>query len=382
MLRLLVAAGAEVGVGDPIALLGGPDEREGDVAALLAEFGVPTNPASGPGPQTRAEPDAAGSVGGLPAAEGTSPRGGSARLFASPLARTLARAAGLDLTRLAPGSGPGGRIRRVDVQAALADRDGASGSRAPSGPGDGAPPGGRPVSDGRTEPVPPGAGFVDLPHSRSRRAIATRLTESARTVPHFYLEGTARVDALLALRRELNEDAPRRISINDLIVKAAARAHRLVPELNVIWTPQAVRRFDHVDIGVAVAAERGLVTPTLRGVDTLSIGAVAEQTADLIRRADAGRLRPEELTGGALCVTNLGMFGTERFSAIINPPQSAILAVGAAREEPIVVDGRLAVGTVLKVTVSVDHRAVDGREAAGWLRTFLAILEKPVRILT
>jgi len=172
-----------------------------------------------------------------------------------------------------------------------------------------------------------------------------------------------------------------RISLNDLIVAAAGRAHVAVPEMNVIWLSDAVRLFEEVDIAVAVATEAGLVTPVVRGVDKLTVSALARTGADLVGRARAGKLRQEELEGGTLTVTNLGVFGTEDFTAVINPPQAAILAVGAAREEAVVTEGELAVATVLRVTLSVDHRPVDGATAARWMAAFLALLESPVRIL-
>jgi pyruvate dehydrogenase E2 component (dihydrolipoamide acetyltransferase) len=213
-----------------------------------------------------------------------------------------------------------------------------------------------------------------------RAAIASRLTESKQTVPHFYLRGTAHAGRLLKLRRRLNE-GPARISVNDLVVKAAARAHVLVPAMNVIWTPDAVRSFSSVDVSVAIATERGLVTPVLRSAERLSVSSVATAVRDFAERAKTGRLRQDELEGGAFSVTNLGMFGTEDFGAIINPPQSAILAVGAVREEPIARNGRLKAGTVMRVTLSVDHRPIDGTVAAEWMRAFLSLIEDPVQIL-
>jgi pyruvate dehydrogenase E2 component (dihydrolipoamide acetyltransferase) len=225
------------------------------------------------------------------------------------------------------------------------------------------------------------AKYQDVPHSRMRRAIAARLTQSTQQAPHFAVRGTARVDKLLKLRARLNEAATVKVSITDLVVTAAARAHAAVPAMNVIWLPDAVRQFSSVDVAVAVATERGLVTPVLREVDRMTVSAVAAATSDLVARARAGRLRQDELEGGALTVTNLGVFGTEDFSAIINPPQSAILAVGAARQEPLVHKGKLTVGTVMRVTLSVDHRPVDGAIAAQWMAAFLALIETPLNIL-
>jgi pyruvate dehydrogenase E2 component (dihydrolipoamide acetyltransferase) len=220
-----------------------------------------------------------------------------------------------------------------------------------------------------------------MAHTRMRRAIATRLTQSTRDAPHFFLRGTARVDKLLKLRARLNDPGNVSVTVNDLVVTAAARAHVLVPAMNVIWTPDAVRLFSGVDISVAVATEKGLVTPVLRRVDQMRLSAVAEATRDLVGRARSGRLQQEDLEGGTLTVTNLGMFGTESFAAIINPPQSAILAVGAALEKPVATKGRLKVGTVMRFTLSVDHRPIDGATAAQWMAAFTSLLEEPVRIL-
>jgi pyruvate dehydrogenase E2 component (dihydrolipoamide acetyltransferase) len=260
------------------------------------------------------------------------------------------------------GSGPNGRITRRDVEAALASKPAA----AVPEPVVAAAPDSHDVSS----------------HSRMRRAIAQRLTESKQTIPHFYLRGTATVDDLLALRADLNAVSPTKISVNDLLLKAVAIAHSEVDGVNAVWTDDGMRRFDSVDLGVAVATDDGLLTPVVRGVDRLSVGAIAAATRELAERARTGGLRQAELEGGATTITNLGMYGTEEFAAIINPPQSSILAVGAARKEPVATeDGELAVATVLRVTLSVDHRAIDGALAAQWMRAFLAVLERPLRIL-
>ena len=220
-----------------------------------------------------------------------------------------------------------------------------------------------------------------MPHSRVRRAVASRLSESKRTVPHFYVRGTADVRALVRLRQELNDHTSVKISFNDLLLKAVAVAHLQHPEMNVTWTDEAVRRYDHVDISVAIASERGLVTPVLRGVDTMTVTEIAGTVRDFVERAGTGRLKQDELEGGSFSLSNLGMFGTEEFSAIINPPQAAILSVGAIREEPVVRNGKVKAGSVVHVVLSVDHRPVDGAVAADWMRTFLAVLESPLRIL-
>jgi pyruvate dehydrogenase E2 component (dihydrolipoamide acetyltransferase) len=358
LLRILVPNGSQVEVGAPIALLGEAGEEVPDLDALMVELGV-AGPVSTSSPVRRDVPDRpdARAVAAVQAH-------GHTRIFASPLARRMAREAGLAVEDI-EGSGPRGRILRRDVEAAVTLLAGAPPTPAPA-----------PVV-----PAVSSAGFTDVPHTRMRRAIARRLTESKQTVPHFYLRASVRADALMLLRADLNEGGTARISVNDLVVKAAARAHGLVPEMNVVWTDDALRFLTSVDVSVAVATDTGLLTPVLRGVETLSVSAVATRVRDLADRAKAGRLRQDELEGGSLSVTNLGMFGTEEFAAIINPPQSAILAVGAVREEPVVVDGALAVGSVMRLTLSVDHRSVDGVLAARWMQKLVSMLERPVQIL-
>ena len=370
ILRRLVAEGAEVATGEPIALVAASGEVVIDLDAALATLGasapppvpVPTAPATS---LVAAPAEPATAVVDEPA-----PPAGT-RLFASPIARRLAREAGIGLAGLR-GTGPNGRIRRRDVEAAVA----AGGAAAPAAPA--APAHATPV---RAAPVVPGD-VVAIPHTRLRRAIASRLVDSKRTAPHFYLRGTARVDRLMQLRAELNDGEDVRISVNDLVIKAVARAHLAVPKANVVWTDDALLMHSTVDIAVAVATDSGLVTPVLRGVEQLSITQIAAATKDFAVRARSGQLRQHELEGGTTSVTNLGMFGTEEFSAILNPPQSSILAVGAASQQPVVDDGALAVGTVMRVTLSVDHRPIDGAVAAEWMRMFLRLLESPAKILS
>jgi pyruvate dehydrogenase E2 component (dihydrolipoamide acetyltransferase) len=287
--------------------------------------------------------------------------------MSSPLARRLVREHGLRLEDLT-GTGPGGRIVRDDVRRAVAAREHANASSP-------AEPEGRPRHPERT------AGWEDVPHTRMRRAIAGRLAESNREAPHFAIRGTARVDDLLALRAQLNSGDGQRISVNDLVVAAVARSHARLPEMNVVWTPDAVRRYAAVDVGIAVATERGLVTPVLRAVETRTVSSIARDAADLTERARAGALRQDELEGGTITVSNLGGYGVEEFTAVLNPPQAAILAVGAARKEAVVDGDALAVATVLHVTLTVDHRPVDGALAARWMAAFIALLEDPLRIL-
>jgi pyruvate dehydrogenase E2 component (dihydrolipoamide acetyltransferase) len=215
-----------------------------------------------------------------------------------------------------------------------------------------------------------------------RRAIARRLTESKTTVPHFYVTAHVRVDRLFALRAEVNESASRKVSVNDFVIKAVAAALADVPAANAIWGGDHIRRFDGVDLAVAVAVEGGLLTPVLRSVDTTSLIDISASVAELAERARAGRLRQDELEGGSFSISNLGMYGVDEFSAILNPPHAGILAVSAAKQQPVVDDdGQLAVGTVMTVTLSADHRVIDGAIAAEWMAAFVRRVEHPVSLL-
>lgn len=366
MLRALVAAGAEVAVGAPIALIGAPGEVVGDIDELLRTLG-----AGGESPSSDASA-APTPMAGAPAAEPTAPPAASRR-FSSPLARRLAREAGLELASIT-GTGRDGSIVRRDVLAAIAQA--AQGNEAATGTGASSAP--RAAQDDSRRPM--ADDHIDIPHTRIRRAIASRLIESKTTAPHFYVRGTAQVDALLALRKQVN-GGTHQVSVNDLIVKAVARAHTLVPAMNAIWTADAVRRFSTVDIAVAVNTDNGLVTPIVRDVDRRTLTDVSRDIRDLAERARSGKLQQHELEGGSVTVSNLGMYGTEEFAAIINPPQASILAVGAIRRTPIVREDDIVIANVVTVTLSVDHRPVDGVAAAEWMRAFLALLEAPAQIL-
>ena len=369
ILRFLVGSGEQVEVGAAIALSGTPGEAVDDIEAALRDLGVQAvSPSSNGSQPSPVKPNSSDVPTTVPPAHG-------GRVFATPLVRRLARDADLDLGAVS-GTGPNGRIVRRDIEVLLTQTSARSHDAA---------------SDERAEARPPAAtddgvsGFEDIPHTRIRAAIAARLTESKRDTPHFYVRGTCRVDKLMKMRAELNAAAEKaggtKVSVNDLIIKAAARAHTIVPAMNVVWTKDAVRQFDAVDIAVAVATNRGLLTPVVRDAARRSLSAVSADVSELAERARLGKLTQREIEGGSFCISNLGMYGTEEFSAIINPPQSAILAVGAALSEPVVQDGELAVATVMRVTLSVDHRPVDGSVAAQWMRTFVGIVENPLQIL-
>ncbi|WP_048468577.1 2-oxo acid dehydrogenase subunit E2 [Mycolicibacterium chlorophenolicum] len=387
ILHFLVDPGTEVEVGAPIALSGSPGESVADVDAALRDLGVSAEPSASngsaqqssgttqsdtDGPATNVRAETAQS-----ASQPTQHRPGG-RIFATPLVRRLARDADLDLAAVT-GTGPNGRIVRRDIEGLL--------TQTPSSP---ATAEATEQTEDAIEATAAGAdtvlaGYKDIPHTRIRSAIAARLTDSKRNAPHFYLRGSCRVDKLLALRKDLNTDAEkagaRKVSVNDLVVKAAARAHTLIPAMNVIWTDHAIRQFDAVDIAVAVASERGLVTPVVHDVARRSLTAVSADLNDLAERARLGKLAQREIEGGTFCISNLGMYGTEEFSAIINPPQSAILAVGAALSEPVADNGELSIATIMRVTLSVDHRPIDGSTAAEWMRAFVNIVENPLQIL-
>lgn len=349
--RLLAEAGATIAVGGPIAVVLAPGETDADIdGAVHNGAAVPTAP----------EPELA-TVGVAEPAAAANGR----RLFATPLVRKLARERGIELESV-KGTGPGGRIVRRDL-----DR--------------------LPVAEPAAEPEPvhvpatvadsSTTGFTDVPLTPMRKAIARRLTESKATVPHFYLTADCRVDDLLELRRSVNAAAAVKVSLNDFILKAVAGALIEVPDANAIWNGDSIRRYDGVDIAVAVAVDGGLLTPVLRDVHTAPLSEIATRTADLAQRAREGRIKQHELEGGSFSVSNLGMFGVTEFSAILNPPQSGILAVGGAIQRPVVEDGELKVGTVMTVTLSADHRVIDGAIAAAWMAAFVRRVENPLTIL-
>lgn len=341
LLRALVEAGTTIEVGLPMALVGSSSDVGTDLDAALAELG-------------HGEPKA------------PEPPAPSTRTFASPLARKLLREAGLSPDGLV-GTGPRGRIRKRDVEGLIAA------SRTTEPPVE--------AAEAAPQPAPTDGPWTDVPHTRLRRAIARRLTESKQDVPHFYVRRSVTLDPLLALRAHLVESTGTKVSVNDFLIRAIAVAHQQVPDANVIWTDKAMRRFDHVDVSVAIASERGLVTPVLRSVETTSITAISRQVRSFVEQADAGTLQQRDLEGGSITISNLGMYGVDEFSAIINPPQSAILAVGAGRPAAVVEDGEVVVRTVAEVVLSADHRAIDGALAARWMGTLVEALHQPLSLL-
>ena len=352
--KYLAQNGAFVQVGAPIAILLAAGEGQTEIDALMAEAGVTVAaaPVTTPVVETSA-PVAAPVAVAIPTSKNTD-RGD--RLFISPLSRRLAKENGLDAHSI-QGTGPDGRIVRRDVEAAIA--------------------GGKTTVVKAVPVVIPAGSFTDIPHSGMRKAIARRLTESKTTVPHFYLSAPVLADDMLNFRAKYNEWAPKKVSVTDLILKTVAASFADVPQANVIWTDTALRQFSDVDVAIAVATDNGLITPVVRGINHMSLAQLNISTGDLIDRARNGRLKQNEIEGGSFSVTNLGMYGTDEFSAILNPPQSAILAVGAAKQKPVVIDGEIKIRSVINFTVSVDHRAIDGAVAAQWLAAFVKRFENP-----
>jgi pyruvate dehydrogenase E2 component (dihydrolipoamide acetyltransferase) len=355
--RIVLAAGDSGAIGAPIVVLVKDGETDADIDAALggeaAPAAAPTPPAPAAHRPYESQPDQA------------PPR---ARLLASPIVRRLASEHGIDLAAV-EGTGPNGRIVRRDLER-LGQSHPAAGD---------AHEGAQPVPPPAAAQAPAGATLI--PHTRIRRAIARRLTESKATTPHFYLTTECVVDELLALRERINETAPVKISVNDFVVMAVAAAFGDVPEANVTWSDEGLVAHGSVDVSIAVATDGGLVTPVLRGVEAKRLSVIAAEAQSLAQRARDRRLQQHELEGGAFSVSNLGMYGTLEFSAIINPPQSGILAVGAATPQPVVVDGAVAVATVMRCTLSVDHRAIDGALAARWLAAFTTRIEHPLGLL-
>lgn len=300
------------------------------------------------------------------------PEAGAAgdRVFASPVALRIASQLGVDLS-LVEGSGPGGRIVLGDVEAA-ADSQGLATRPTPA----------RAQTEVRAD-MPPAGTYTEVPIDRVRRVIAQRLASAKREIPHFYLTIDCLVDELLEARRRLNADRPgdSKVSVNDFIVKACGLALNEVPDANAGWSDEAILRFNSVDISVAVASPKGLVTPVVRNADSRSLDAISTEIKELAGKARDGRLKPEEYKGGGFTLSNLGMYGIREFSAIINPPQACILAVGAAEPRAVVRDGLVTAASVMSCTLSVDHRVVDGALGAEFLQVFKKLIESPALLL-
>ena len=398
--RILVADGTEgVKVNDPIAILFAVGEAvpaAGMVPAVAAPAVAPVA-AVVAAAVLAAAPGAAPAVLAAPGVAAPLAGAHGERVFASPLARRMAAQAGIDLSALT-GSGPGGRIVRADIEAA---RNGVPAvgvvplGVVPLGVVPvGVVPVGAPVAAPAPRlPAPVPAAAIAAPHrvvahTSIRKIIARRLTEAKSTIPHFYVSMDIELDAMIAIQDALNAKSPARdqpgsyfITINDVVIKATAAALRRIPEVNASWTADGMVFYDDVDISVAVAIPDGLITPIVRKADQKGLLTISREMRDLATRARAGKLKPEEFLGGGFSISNMGMFGVKEFSAIINPPQAAILAVATGAKRPVVRNGALAIATVMTCTLSVDHRVVDGALGARWLREFKTILEDPLSLM-
>jgi pyruvate dehydrogenase E2 component (dihydrolipoamide acetyltransferase) len=405
--KIVVPEGtADVPVNQLIALIAGEGEdpknvsASGSVPAASAAPAPQAQPApSQPQPQAAATPASPAASQPAPqmayarvdqAPEGpakaaASKGNGAGRIFASPLARRVAKDAGIDLARV-QGSGPHGRIVERDVRSAVA---GGTAKAAPAAARPAAPAPSAP-SDAQVKALFEPGSYEEIPHDSMRRTIARRLTEARQTVPQFYLTMDCEIDALLAIREQANAAAPKdkdgkpayKISVNDMVIKALAVALTRVPDANVTWTEGVMLKHKHADVGVAVALPgNGLITPIIRKAESKSLSEIAGAMKDFAARAKARKLKPDEYQGGTTAVSNLGMFGIKDFTAVINPPHSTILAVGGGEKRPVVKNGQLAVATVMSITLSCDHRAVDGALGAQLIGAVKDLIENPVGML-
>jgi pyruvate dehydrogenase E2 component (dihydrolipoamide acetyltransferase) len=391
--KIVVPEGTQdVAVNSVIAVLAGEGE-DVKAAAAGAAKAPPPKPAEAPKAAAAPQPPKAAPPSALPQptpapkaapppAPTPAPRAGGNRIFSSPLARRLAKEAGIDLSRV-QGSGPHGRVIARDIAAA---KSGAA-LRAP-----GAAPAGAPMpppatpSDAQIRALYPEGSYDFVPHDNMRKIIAQRLTLSKQTIPHFYLTLDCDIGKLLSARAEINAAAPKdkdgkpayKISVNDFVIKALALALQRVPDANVTWTEAGMLHHHHSDIGVAVAIPGGLMTPVVRQAETKSLSTISNEMKDYAARAHTRHLKPEEYQGGSTAVSNLGMYGIKDFAAVINPPHATILAVGAGEERAVVRDGAIVPAHIMTVTLSTDHRAVDGALGAELMKVFKSLIENPV----
>ena len=382
--KILVAEGTDgVKVGAPIAILAGEGEDAGAAASAApkADTSAPAPPKAAPEPKADATPkspppQAPVETPAATAQPAAAARAEGDRVKASPLARRLAQAQNIDLAGL-QGTGPGGRIVRADIDAAVGKAPAAAPAGAPAA---------APMS---THQVLPGAAEEAIPHeavklSNMRKTIARRLTESKQQIPHIYLTVDIQLDALLKLRGELNaglESRGVKLSVNDLLIKALAQALMEVPECNVSFAGDQLLKYSRADVSVAVSIPAGLITPIIVGADTKSVSAISTEMKDLAGRAKEGKLQPQEYQGGTASLSNMGMFGIKQFEAVINPPQGMIMAIGAGEKRPYVVNDSLQIATVMSATGSFDHRAIDGADGARLMQAFKRLVESPLGML-
>jgi pyruvate dehydrogenase E2 component (dihydrolipoamide acetyltransferase) len=386
--KIVVAAGTEgVKVNALIAILAADGE---DVAAAAAGGGSAApaaKPEAAPAPKAEAAPAPAEKAEAAPAAAPASASSGE-RVFSSPLARRVAKEAGVDIAKVS-GSGPKGRVIKADVEKAVAGGSAKAASpAAPASAPAAAPTLAKPASDDAVLKLFDPGSYELVPHDGMRKTIAKRLVESKQTIPHFYVTVDCELDALLALRAQLNDAAPRKdgapsykLSVNDMVIKALALALRDVPDANVSWTESNMVKHKHADVGVAVSIPGGLITPIIRKAETKTLSAISAEMKDLGKRAKDRKLKPEEYQGGTTAVSNMGMMGVKNFSAVVNPPHATILAVGAGEERVVVKNGEMKIANVMSVTLSTDHRCVDGALGAELLGAFKRYIENPMGML-
>jgi pyruvate dehydrogenase E2 component (dihydrolipoamide acetyltransferase) len=406
--KLVVPAGTEgVKVNALIAVLAGEGE-DVDAAAKgggEAKAGQDKAPISPPEGEMSGKPTEGGAVPptsqsvtppsalpGISPSRGETGQSSNGRTFASPLARRIAKDAGVDVAVI-EGSGPKGRVVKADVEAAIAGGGAKAAPAEAKAPAAAAPaPAPKAMSDETVLKLFEQGSYELVPHDNMRKTIARRLVEAKSTIPHFYLTLDCEIDALLALRKQLNDAAPMKktdkgeapaykLSVNDMVIKAMAMAMTAVPDANASWTETNMVRHKHADVGVAVSIPGGLITPIVRKAELKTLSAISNEMKDLAARARNRKLKPEEYQGGSTAVSNLGMFGIKDFSAVINPPHATILAVGAGEERAVVKGGEIKVATVMSVTLSTDHRVVDGALGAELLSAFKRYIENPMGML-
>jgi len=372
--KILVAEGTDnVPVNTPIGII----LEEGEDASAITATPAPAAPAA---PAAKAPEAPAASTPAVSKAAAMAPAAApGGRIVASPLAKRMAKQAGIDLSGL-KGSGPNGRIVKQDIEAALSG--GAPRVASAPAPAVTAPmaiasgPGAKQLADML------GMAYTQEPLSKMRQVIARRLSEAKQTVPHFYLTVDCRIDELLRVRKELNGRFEGiKISVNDFVIRASALALKQVPAANASYDDSGILLYEHADVSVAVATPNGLITPIVKAAETKGLSGISSEMKDLALRARDGKLKPEEYQGGTFSVSNLGMFGVKEFSAIINPPQGCILAVGAGESRAVIKDGAVAAATVMSCTLSVDHRVVDGAIGAQFLAAFKKLIEYPAAML-
>ncbi|HMH64159.1 MAG TPA: pyruvate dehydrogenase complex dihydrolipoamide acetyltransferase [Rhizomicrobium sp.] len=383
--KILVPEGSEgVKVNAPIAVLLDEGEKMGDAPAAAAP--KQDIPAAMKDIGDAVKKEAAPKTAAAPAAVAPAAKGDGARVFASPLARRIAAGKGIDLSGIA-GTGPRGRIVKSDVENAKPGAAKPAAAGAPAAAGGGGIPGVAPLPDARL--LYPAGSYEETPHDSMRKAIAKRLTSAKTLIPHYYLTVDCNLDALMAVREKMNAAAPKgkdkvpayKLSVNDFIMKASAMALMKHPDVNASWTDTAILRHKDADVGVAVALDFGLITPIIFKAQTKGLVEISNEVKTLAALAKDKKLKPNQYEGGGFSVSNLGMYGIKNFTSIINPPQSCIIAVGAGEERPIVKDGKLDIGVVMTVTMSADHRVVDGGTGAKFLQTLKTFIEEPASML-